>query len=392
MSAAIAAAWVVCVGLISCILLAVLAWFEADTGSFGDSVSVGALAWLVSLGGGLQLPGGLMITAIPLGLTLATAVLLYRGGRWAGANSAVYSLADVGVAAAVMAGVCGGAAMMAHALTNSGGAQTDLLRTLVASTMLPLLFGGYGLLRGAAMTEQVAGKLPASIRAVGAGAVGGIATLALASALLLSASLITHFGQAVSLAEGLQGGWVGGLVLAIVGVALVPNAVLCAGSFLAGPGFAVGAGSTVAPSAVSLGALPALPLLAALPRTGGAWWQEALLVVPVGAGAVAGIIAVRRSAAEAFARIAMQGALAGAAAGILFGALTGLASGSVGPGRMQEVGPEVAATMLICGLACMVGGAVAPTATRWLGVSLADRSLPSFSDLCRWTQVLRFKR
>ena len=35
----------------------------------------------------------------------------------------------------------------------------------------------------------------------------------------------------------------GSLILALVGAALVPNAVLCAGAFVAGPGFAVGTGT-----------------------------------------------------------------------------------------------------------------------------------------------------
>ena len=52
---------------------------------------------------------------------------------------------------------------------------------------------------------------------------------------------------------------------ALVNAAFVPNAALFAGSFLLGPGFAVGGATLVSPGAVVLGPLPVVPLLAALP-------------------------------------------------------------------------------------------------------------------------------
>ena len=48
----------------------------------------------------------------------------------------------------------------------------------------------------------------------------------------------------------------------------LPNAVLFSGSYLLGPGFAVGAGTLVSPTLVVLGPLPMFPLLAALPDAG----------------------------------------------------------------------------------------------------------------------------
>ena len=48
---------------------------------------------------------------------------------------------------------------------------------------------------------------------------------------------------------------------------LLPNAALAVLGLAAGPGFLVGAGTLVSVHGVTLGAVPALPLLAALPDT-----------------------------------------------------------------------------------------------------------------------------
>ena len=67
------------------------------------------------------------------------------------------------------------------------------------------------------------------------------------------------------------------------GLSLValPNAVLFAGSYLLGPGFAVGTATVASPTAVVLGPVPMFPLLAALPDDGQpASWVALLLLVP----------------------------------------------------------------------------------------------------------------
>ena len=74
-------------------------------------------------------------------------------------------------------------------------------------------------------------------------------------------------------------------------MAVAPNAVLFGGAYLLGPGFAVGTGTIVSPTVVSLGPMPAFPLLAGLPDAGPTpEWAIGLLAVPVivamvGAGA-----------------------------------------------------------------------------------------------------------
>ena len=59
-----------------------------------------------------------------------------------------------------------------------------------------------------------------------------------------------------------------GIVYAIANGGFLPNASLFSGSFLLGPGFAVGGNTLVSPGAVVLGPLPLFAVLAALPNLG----------------------------------------------------------------------------------------------------------------------------
>ena len=113
------------------------------------------------------------------------------------------------------------------------------------------------------------------------------------------------------------------------------------GSYLLGPGFAVGAHTLVSPTVVVLGPLPLFPLLAALPANAApAAWTAALMALPPrgrrGRGRPRPASAARRCAGT---RARCAAAPAGSLAGVLFGLVASLAGGAVGPGRMRVVGP-----------------------------------------------------
>jgi len=359
LSAAVAAGWSVVVGLVVCIVTSVGAWFAADSGSFGASIRVGGLAWLVGQGAGIDVPGA-AIRTVPLGFVAMSGLLLYRGGRWAGAHSAVRSGVDVAVGAVSVAAWYAAAGLVVWALTRTDGAQVPLLRMLLVSAVLGLVSGGAGVLVGSGWGSRLFDALPETVRSSVVGALAAMLVMVVTSGLLLAGSLVVHFSSAMRVAEEMHTGLVGGIVVALVGIAFAPNAMLCAGSYIAGPGFAVGAGSSVAPADVEVGSLPGFPLLAALPREGaGTWWQTCLVALPVVAGAVGGVIAVRRYPVFGLDVAALRGAVAGLAGGVGFAGAAWLATGAVGPGRMQHVGPDVGATLLVCSVAFLLGGAVA---------------------------------
>ncbi len=361
------------IGLIGCLAVSVAVWFSGGSGAFGSAVRTGALGWLVGNGSGLVVQGT-PLTAVPVGLLGLWGYLLYRSGRWAGAHSKVRSWTDVATGVAVATVGYGAVGAVVATLTSTDTVHAGLVRSAVAPALLALLAGGLGVLRGSGRARQLFELLPEEVRAGLHGGVTGAAVMLAAGGVLFTASLVVHFSDVVTLAEGARAGVLGGLVLAVLGAALVPNAVLSAGAFIAGPGFTLGSGTLVAPGDVHLDALPAFPLLGVLPQgDGSAWWLSALIVLPVLAGAVAGVIAVRRYPVYGPDHAALRGGLAGLVGGVGFGGLTGLARGSVGPGRMQDVGPDVWGTMLVCALAFLLGGAVTAAGARWAGTVRARR-------------------
>ena len=364
LTALVASLWVALVGLMGCMVLAVAAWFAADTGSFAAATKVGGLAWLVGSGSGLVLDG-VEISLVPLGFVVGTGLLLHRAGRWV-ADRCVAVARDAALAIVVMGGAYAAAMEACALVVRTEAASVSLLRVGLAGLALALVAGGSGVLRASGLLGAGMGRLPEDVRGALVGGLAGLAVMVGAASVLLVASLVVHFSEAVALAEGLGAGYVGGLVVAVVGMALVPNAVLCAGAFLAGPGFVVGTGTMVAPGQVELGPLPALPLLAALPQAAEGWWVDLLVVVPVLAGVVAGILAQRACPAFSLDRVALRGALGGLAGGVLFGLSTWLATGSAGPGRMQDLGPDVLPVLAVCAVAGLVGGALGAVGARWM--------------------------
>lgn len=356
--AAVGAAAVAVSSLLLFLAVAVAGWFAADSGTVGDAMRVGALGWLAGNGSSLE-GSGVSVHAIPLGFLLIFGYALQRVGRWAVGTSWVPTPWYVAWAALAMAAVYAAAGALTALVASVGDVHAPLPRTVAAFVLVGGGFGAAGLLSGTGTGAGVIARLPSEARAVLLGGAGGVLAMLGMSAVVLAVSLILHSSTATTLAQGTGSGIVGSLVLAIVGAALVPNAVLCAGAYVAGPGFAVGTGTQVSPTGLDLGLLPDFPLLAALPTSADAWWLPALIVLPVIAGGAAGLLAVRRFPAEALERAALRGALAGMAGGAAFGLLTFAATGSIAPGRLQHVGPDVLATTAVCLVAFALGGTVA---------------------------------
>jgi hypothetical protein len=370
LAALIGVGWVVLAGLTTALAISVTAWFAADGGSFGLSIRIGALAWLVAHGSGVH-ADGVDVTAVPVGGVLLAGLLLYRAGRWAGATSAVDSLRDVGVGVLVMAGTYGASGTVVAALAHRSSGYVDIWRAAAVLASCAVVFGGLGLLRGSDLTEDLLGIFPDQVRTVAAGASAGFLSMVVASAVAFAVAMGAHLSSAMTIADGLDSGVVGGTILTLIGLSLVPNAVLCAGAFMAGPGFVLGTGTIVSSAGVHLGPLPAFPILAATPRSGGAWWQEALVAAPLLSGAVAGIVVLRRPHTPSYLLIAVRAAAAGAAGGLAFGAACLLATGAVGPGRMAEVGPDVLGITLVCGVAGLLSAPLVAVASAW-GSEVAD--------------------
>jgi Family of unknown function (DUF6350) len=346
--------------LVVCLAGGVIGWFLTDAGAHGaprDGLRVGALGWLMAHGSGVRVEGT-AITAMPLALTLLAGVVVWRLGLRLGdsvsghgpdADAIADGVRDWTVASATAVFTFGYAvvAVVTHHLAATTAAAPSLARTLGCTVVLCGAVGGTGIAIGSGRAAIWTSFLPLSLRAAAGAAWRTLVWYAALSAVVLAVALVLDWDAAVNVMSQLHTSPGAATLLVGVCVLVTPNATLFSGSYLLGPGFAVGAHTTVTPTAVVLGPLPMFPLLAALPDDGPTpGWVVALLALPPLVAALAVYRTLRRYPTRRWDDAALRGAGAGLLCAVAFTALTAVAGGSVGPGRMTEVGPSVFAVLL----------------------------------------------
>jgi hypothetical protein len=371
-SAAVAGALASSAVLLGCMALGLVGWFASDAGGHGDTrdaIRVGADGWLLAQGAHLHLVTGSVsatITAVPLGLTLFCAYVAYRLGGWAARTSAVDDLGTVLLGAVVMSGIYGVVSLLTAVLAATTTAEPSLMRAFAGGFAVAFVGGGGGLLLGSGDAFEWRSRVPEGVRAVLKGGAAAVLLLIAFAAVLLTVALLLDLGAAANVLSRLHADVSGGLLYTLLVAAAAPNAVLLSASYLLGPGFAVGTGTLVSPSAVVLGPVPAFPLLAALPSEGiPPAALTALVAAPVLAGAVAAVLVVRRFPAFGLETGAVRGLASGVLGGLGVTVLIALAGGSVGPGRMAHVGAGLLDTAVAATVSMGVGGLVAGVAATW---------------------------
>lgn len=182
--------------------------------------------------------------------------------------------------------------------------------------------------------------------------IGGVAVVA---------GLLIGSAQVIGLYQASNADGIGATVIAIGQLVYLPTLIVWAVSFTAGPGFALGADTAVTPAATQVGALPGIPVLGAVPDTASSWLLL-LVLLPIGVGALAGGLLrsqmPRTTGPEPFGpRLVVTVAVAALTGGVA--ALAALAaSGSIGPGRLADTGPEPGPLALALGLEVFVGLAI----------------------------------
>jgi Family of unknown function (DUF6350) len=345
LTAVVAAGACVLTGVLACAAVAVVGWLAATAGGAPAAVRAGAVAWLVAHKATAGVGGG-TIGLAPLGLTLVVVLCLYRAGRFTARVSEADRTGELVTASVVLSAAYGAGAALVALIASDGAVSVSPVSALLGAGTLALLAGGAGVLVESGAAEDIADATPDWLRESVPAALAAALTVLAVAALLLAVSLLGHFSRSTSLLGALDPGPVGALVLFAICLVLLPNAILYAVAFLAGPGFQLGTGTTVAPTGVELGNLPALPLLAAVPADGATPGYLLVLtaVVPVVAGMVAGLVVIRRVAAGPAAEtvswegLALRAGLAAVLAAGLLLTLMVMAGGPAGPGRMADVG------------------------------------------------------
>ena len=170
------------------------------------------------------------------------------------------------------------------------------------------------------------------------------AVVVAAAGVVVALLLVTSFAEVIALYERSHAGVIGGIALTVGQLAFLPDLVGWAVAWLVGPGFAIGTGSNVSPIGTVLGPIPGIPVFGALPASGHTFGLLGVLVPVVAGFVVAGLMrpALVRAlgSADSPLRRALAGAATGVVAGVLTGVATALTSGSLGPGRLTQAGPD----------------------------------------------------
>lgn len=356
------------IALAVCAVPALAAQLTAGASSLSvlSAVLLALDAFVLGHGGALMLSTPLLqgaLTLTPLGLSLMFLLLAASSMRRMGRALDLVevegplrpgALADAGRAlgAFTLAYAAGGA--LVAALARSDQVHPITSTAIVGSALLALLGGIAGLLasirrpaRDGVPAVRVLDLLPAPFGAVARGVAITLLGLVAAGLLVVVGSLLLHLGRAGALFDQLDPGVIGGLVLTLIQLALLPTLALWALACLLGGSFTLGLGTSVSLGSAQVGVLPALPLLGALPQPGTApWWTWLLLALPllaVGAGAWSVVREVRGRPLRDRAIAWGSYVLAVLVATLL---LLALSAGGIGEGRLRELGPTASGVAL----------------------------------------------
>jgi hypothetical protein len=367
---ALAAAAAVSVAGLAVLALAVgvVSTLDPTGGSgFGGSVALAGRLWLLAQGADVTVASG-PIALAPLLLTLGVAWGLSSAGRVVVRVGGIDGTRDAARATGVL--VAGHVVLTAvlALLLDGPDAEVGLLRALLGSALLAAAAAGWGIGRESGALDAALDRLPVQTRPVLRGVLAGVLTaLALGLAVVAIALAADADGYA-AVSGGLGGAGAGALGLLGLGVLLLPNAAAAVLGLAAGPGFSVGSGTVVSVHGVTLGSVPALPLLAALPDTQAVpLLAFASQAVPALAGLVAGTTLARRWGAHDGGSVVagLAGVLTGMLVGISCGLLVWIAGGSLGDDAMATVGAPAIATGVAIAAQAGISAALAAAITRW---------------------------
>ncbi|MGI5245550.1 cell division protein PerM [Dactylosporangium sp. CA-139066] len=365
--------------LVSLLPTAVVVWllFAMDSGGtpFGQVLRLGVAGWLLAHWVPLQTSIG-PVSLAPLGLTLIAAWRVYRAGvhtaRAVGARAhhrgrpwSPWPAARAGLAVGVVYAALGTAAAFA---LGDQGLEASAVRAALTFAAFGLAGGSLGAFAEARGIARLAGRTPRVIRdATRTGAVAALLVLG-AGAATTGMAVAFSGGDASQIIDDYHTGIAGQVGLVVVCGFFAPDVTAWAASYLVGPGFTIGSETFISAAHVSVGPLPAVPLLAGLPSTPATGYAPLLLGLPLAAALVAGWLLARRSlrndADRPWLPLLGAAALAGPVAGVLLALVCAAASGSLGAGGLADVGPHAGAVGFVALFMISIGTLLSTTATK----------------------------
>ena len=351
-----------------------LAWFIEGDGSVPwiSTVQVAGYAFLLATGVPLEIQSGELVGVVfdsfamaflPLGLTLVMALLAIRIGYRLSAASSLWPAWVGGSAAFGGASYALSLAISTDAVVLGEWEPLFIPAAFFGSFLFAASLWGkrFELFPGAnaeeakervalrAALSKLHQSLHWSIRTVLGPAtrigVAVIVMLVLASSILMALALGFGWLEVLRLYQALGLSLLGGIMVTIGQLALLPNLIVYGASWISGVGFSIGTGSYVSPLASQLGPLPAMPIFAALP-TGGFDRGILFALIPVLTAFLATILVrkftdqLRWEYATRFSAALSLSLVSAIVSAVLALGLGLLASGSIGPGRFEFLGVD----------------------------------------------------
>jgi hypothetical protein len=370
-------------GLAVLTILVLVGWVAAPHSGLGliGVLRTAAVLWLVGHHVTVQVSAAGQIGMLPLGLVALPGALLWRAGRAVVRTHRVTGLRDVLAAAFAVAGPYAALAGGLAVASRSHLAAASIPQALLASFIIAFVAAGLGAARALAPWAQLGALMNALARSVLVGTVGCLSVLTAAGAMATALALAGDVHRFGAVYRVLDPGVVGAGLLLLAQVAYLPNAIVWAIAYMLGPGFAVGAGTVAAPSGSVLGAMPAFPLLAALPAgshgSGPGWLAVLMLAFPYLAGAAGGVLAVRIAPTPVLDWAPIRGFCCGLLTGIVLGIGAAFAGGPLGNGRLAAVGPSPWQVAAVASVEVGIAAAVTAGAVNWWTVRRRSASEPT---------------
>ena len=356
---------------------AALGWLTSPESQLADALGLASRVLLLA-NGAVTTIGGQAVSIAPLGLTLA---LILLGVPVAGlaARAAIDETDDLRGLVLRVGGAYAGTYIVFITLIAFFVPETSVIRAFLGSVLIGGISGFWGVTRavGYDPCERWPVRARSFPRGIGVAALICVGT----GAALLSVVLILGRERIAAIADGLGGDGTAGILLIVIQLAWLPNLVIWAMAWALGAGVTLGEGTLLDMNGTSLGFLPSIPVLGAVPDPGPvpelAWlW----LLGGVLAGVLATLVVTLNRSSERFYETSMTGGIAGILTGVLLFVLAWFASGGLGTQRLAHVGVRLGGLAItapcILGLVGLVTGLV---------VGLARREWPTWRRHCAET-------
>jgi len=354
----------VSMGAVVAVALAVAAASPPADGSAGvdweSAAVVGVRVWLLAhaVAAGTATAS---VSLVPLGLTVIF-------GSLAAGLARRFAIPTTGSWLAFTATYTAGVVAVASASDSAATAPNAVTRAAVVGVLVAGGGAGAGLRRAGWLRGSGMRRLPAALS--GGWRLGAATALGIwaAGALAFCVWAVSGWSDIARVGATLDADPVGTLALGLGEAAYAPTMAVWGAAWLAGPGFAVGAGTEYSPGHLTTGPLPSVPILGALPHASGGLLVLAPLVIvaiAVAARLLAGRWTPRPGIGTQVVGVIVVAALVGAGA---------VASrGSLGGGSLASVGPSPVETALWVGFLVALGLAGVSLAARWAGSNSASR-------------------